>query len=780
VKESHASMSPLEPRFRTGASAGPRRAGLFLFLVAAGLAVAGLAGATPAAAQSLLEERPEVTSLRFRGNDTFSDRELALSIATRATECRSRLFYVPLPLCPLGFNFAFDESFLNPRDLRDDRARIQIFYYQRGYREATVDTVVARPREDAVGVTFVIEEGRAVLIDSVEVLGLEELGDEGRVIGEGLPVFQGGPLNLIQLDATRDTLLTRLRNRGYAHAEIFRGLNVPGGTYTAQVTFDVYTGPRTRFGEIEIQGNDKISESVVRRMLPFREGDVYSREQIFQGQRNLFNLEIFRHADIVQDLESPPDTVIPLAVRVTEGNVHRVRTGAGWSTAECFNSEARWASRNFLGGARRLQLRGRLSNLFTRSLDESVCGQAGNGVYGDMNWLASAEFIQPWIFSPRNSFSASLYFERQSLPDVFVRQALGVNLGLTRSVGRATSLTFGYRPQWASLDAAEIFFCTSFLICDPDDIGLLQGTNRLSPVGISFSRDRSNRVVSPTSGYMALVDVEHASRVTGSDYAYERVISEMTRYWEVVPDLVSAWRVRAGWLNSHSFRGLSAEVEERVVDHPQKRFYAGGANSVRGFAQNQLGPRVLTVPVERLLVPPSEDDGAAPVCTPAEVMLLTCDAAELGDGSFLPRPTGGDALVEANVELRFPIGGDFQGVSFLDVGQVWDRQNRFSFDQLEVTPGFGVRYLTPVGPIRVDLAYRFGGGSRLPVVTSQIRPFDPSRDAEGARIGEPGDAAHDFVLSSQLAPLQQRVLFDESDAWSFQRFQLHFSIGQAF
>ena len=169
------------------------------------------------------------------------------------------------------------------------------------------------------------------------------------------------------------------------------------------------------------------------------------------------------------------------------------------------------------------------------------------------------------------------------------------------------------------------------------------------------------------------------------------------------------------------------------IVQPEKRFYAGGANSVRGFAQSRLGPRVLQVldPV-RLMTVSSTSVTAA--CTPAQVMDLSCDATPLGDAGFIPRPTGGTRLLEANLDIRFGISSSFEGVVFADVGQVWAVKESAALADLEITPGAGVRYLSPIGPIRVDVAYRFRGGQALSVVTSQIRPFDPSVDNEEAKL----------------------------------------------
>jgi hypothetical protein len=164
---------------------------------------------------------------------------------------------------------------------------------------------------------------------------------------------------------------------------------------------------------------------------------------------------------------------------------------------------------------------------------------------------------------------------------------------LSRSVAQRTVLTGFYRPELSELNAKDVLFCSGFLVCDPKDINALEGANWLSPVGLAFTRDRSDDILNPRSGYRLLLDVEHAASWTASDFRYDRVIAEASRYMSA-GRVVFATRARGGWVGSGGFQGLVGQVTDTVgLVHPQKRFYTGGANSVRGFAQSRLGPRVL-------------------------------------------------------------------------------------------------------------------------------------------------------------------------------------------
>jgi len=733
-------------------SPSPRLAPAF----AAALASAGLLGLPDAGLAQA--GRPEVVDVRFEGNRAFPSDSLARAIVTRETECRSAVFE---PFCWLGADFAIQRAYFPRREFPLDQIRLKVWYQQRGYREAAIDTATALTPEGAVEVTFTVDEGRPVLVDSIEVVGAEDVAVADLL--RGLPLRVGDPLSTLALDAARDTLTRRLTNQGYARAEVLRSFRIDrSDPYAATVTLDVVPGPVARYGHVSVEGTESLTESTVLRTLQFRGGDLYRGSQLLDAQARLFGLEIIRSASVTPDFVTGPDSVIPVAVRIQEGDERRVRAGAGWTNAECFDTDARWVHRNFLGGGRRLQVRGRVSNILARDFRGLLCWKAGTGPFARLNWIASVDFAQPWIFSTRNAFQASLFGERQSLPDVFIRRAIGLSLAVTRNVGPRTPVTLSYRPELSQLDAAEVLLCTQFLVCAPEDISVLQGANWLAPVGLTFTRNVTNNVLNPSRGYAVLVDLEHGEDWTGSNFRYTRVQGEYTRFARLGESNVLAARLRAGWVSAGPFDELLNRDVGADIVHPQKRFYAGGANSVRGYAQSRLGPRVLTTDVRRLL------DPAGAGCTPDEIVDLTCDASPLGDDGFEARPTGGTTVLEGSVEARFPISATFQGALFTDFGQVWDVGDARSLSSLRVTPGFGIRYLSPIGPLRVDLAYRPSGGERLPVVTN------------GIALGMAPDGTPTWEPTEFLVALGTPVLYDSSPAFSLQRWQLHISIGQAF
>jgi outer membrane protein assembly complex protein YaeT len=726
-------------------------------------------------------QQPEVVGLRFEGTTAFTDEELTAAIATRATRCRNPIYQVLL-LCWAGIGE--EEVHLEPEELEADAFRLKVYYYERGFREARVFADTARVG-DGVVVTFQVDEGRPVRVSAVELEGMPPGVEPGAA-----PLAVGDPFDVVAYEATRDTLRARLRNNGYARARVLLGYTILRvRPYDATVQYTVSPGPLMRIGRIRVEGAVQTSPELVRRVLTFDEGDRYDRSALLESQRNLYGLRIFRHAIVEDELDEVADSAVPVRVRLAEGDMRRVRLGGGANTIECVNVEGRWLNRNFLGGGRRLTVTGRLGNLLIDRCDFLV--DEDRTTFQNLTGLVSVDFSQPWVFGPRNRLGLGLFAERRNVPEVFVRTAAGGYLSVGRDLGTSATLTLAYRPEVTELTThrgGDLFYCVSFVGCTFQDVQVLRDPHLLSPLTLSFTVDRTNELFAPTEGYVLRADVEHANRYTLSDFAYTRLLGEGSAYVGEADGLVLATRIRGGVGWAHP-GGVGSET---LGLNPQKRFFAGGPNSVRGFDQYRLGPTVLGIEAVPWLV--AEDDpttsrmeGAG--CTADEVNELTCDVSELARRApelFEQRPAGGEVLLEGNVELRFPLpllDGKLRGAAFLDAGQVWRARADVALGEIVATPGLGVRYYSPVGPIRVDAAFNPGGVRDLRVLTTRVREC-LDVDPECQRVGDASRAT--LKNTDTVAPLVAAVPFGtrlrdiDSVGDLLRRFNLQFSIGQAF
>lgn len=701
-------------------------------------------GASPSAAAQELDE-PEVVGISFRGNEAISDAELDAAILTEPTTCRSFFFYFPLPLCPLtDFGIAHQRQYLDEDELQRDRLRVQIYYRQRGYRAATVEMHVER-EDGTARIAFTIEEGEPTTIGTFEVTGADSLVAPRRQ-EELLGIGQGDPLNLAALALGEGRLTDELRGRGYVTATILRDYFIPRGSLEAEVRLRVVPGPLVRIGKVRIEGSGAVGDEIIRTLLAFDSGDVFRDREIIESQRRLYNLEALRYASITSERRSDTDTLIDLRIEVAPAPRRTVNLGVGVETDECGQVQALWTNRNFLGQGRVLRLTGRLSNLFAKQLEgDFPCTDVSEDtIFQELNYRVEAAFEQPVFTGGRNSLRATVYREEETVPDLFVRSSIGGELAFTHRFTPNMVLTAAVRPELTSFGdrSADIYFCVNFGFCAPEDIAVLSERRVLSPVALLWALDRTDSRLSASRGYYVTAESEYAGSLTGSDYRYVRSTIDAAGFLPLGSDRVLAGHVRFGFIEPFEAETFET-VESPAVVHPRKRFFAGGAESVRGFGANLLGPTVLVV-------------DAAEDCPDQD--LSTCIDG-LPPGAFDERPAGGNAVLEASLEVRSELSDRWSLVTFVDAGQVWRSLGNRS--AIVLTPGFGFRFRSPIGPLRIDLGYDPSSPGERPVVAL----------LEGGDIEEQNQTVTFDPYGYDDPGTLTEVL---------RRLQLQFSIGEAF
>lgn len=731
-----------------------------IFLIAAGTL----------GAQSDRDEResPEVTELSLTGVHRVSESQLRQSIATEATGCKSFLLE---PFCLVSKSSLFvQRHYLDRTELKRDVLRIKVFYWKRGYRSASVDTVVAR-HGDGVKVAFNITEGPPTTIRVLSVSRPRSVITAGDV-RHTLLLRASDPLNVIDLDSSLSLLRNRLWDEGYADAVLYDTVLVSADGRSADVRVAIDPRRRTVIDTVSIHGNDQITGQTIRNMLTLEPGAVYRRRDVLESQRNLYASNLFRRAVI--SAAPSEDSTRAVDISVAESPFHQVRLSGGFNTVDFVQLEAGFTNNNWLGGARRLDLSGVLSNILAPQLNgtgifQNVTGSLSNqeaAPYLRLNYDASADVTQPWFHDPRNTLGLGLFLHRRSAPGIFIDRGYGSAVAFTRQVAPRSPFSISYRYELTQVDAGNVYFCVNYAVCQTATIGALRGRHAMSPIAVELSTNRTDNPLSPTSGYTARLQVEHASAFTLSEFRYNRILAEATRYMPMGDNgAVLAGRVRLGWVrplsSSRNALGQEGGTSNGDILHPRKRFYAGGSQSVRGYGENQLGPRVLTIDPDTLL----EYGSRGGVCTVGSIAAGACNLDSVPSRFFEPRPTGGTSLIEANVEYRFPIWKRLGGVVFIDGAFLGEGGASDIFDGTSaITPGFGVRYQSPVGPIRVDLGIRPTLKEDLPVITETFGP-----DGTGRIVRLDSKKVYDPLEGSGggLSKILRRL-------------SLHLSIGQAF
>ncbi len=692
----------------------------------------------------------EIVDLQFEGNQAFPDKELRKAILTDRTKCKSFLFNFPFPICPFtDWGFAHSREYLDEGELPLDVIRLNLYYRQRGFREARVDTVVARD-DGETRVLFRIEENEPTLISNIGVEVSDEAIDSATVLSL-LPTAVGDRLDLIALQLGEAAVTDQLRRAGYVDAAVLRDYFIPRDSRQADISIRVDPGSRVRIGDVRIVGAEDVGDDVVRSLLEFESGDWFQETRIIESQRRLFNLDAFRYANIAS--ERANDTLIDLLVQVATAEPRAVRAGFGVQTDECVQVEGQFMNRNFFGGGRTFRATGRLSNLLTKQLDGNFpCnGTSSDEVYQDLNWLLDLSFVQPVFSGSRNSLQLRLFTERETVPDLFVRTGFGGEVAFNWLVIPRMSMRPSYRPELTAFgeQSADIYFCVNYGLCTPEDIALLSESKWLSPLRLLWAWNQTDNPLVTTRGYYVAAEGEAAASFTFSDYQYIRGSIESAAFHPVFGSAVLGARILFGGVRGMSGTVFGGEDEDTEIIHPTKRFFSGGPVSVRGFGLNLLGPTVLVMS--------DLDDCGSGFLTPEE--LQEC-ADALPPTAFDERPIGGNVLVEGSLEVRFPLSAKFTLVGFVDAGQVWR-----SFDErasLIATPGVGVRFNSPVGPLRMDLGFNPSSQVLKPVVAVR------SETGEIVELEDP-------------VPYDPYAWDDPSLFTEFwRRIQLQFSIGEAF
>ena len=587
----------------------------------------------------------KVKSLKFEGVNAVKPGQLKSVLATAAS---SKI--------PWG-----EKRYFSREEFEADLKRIVAFYRDRGFPDARVASfdVALSQDQSSVDITLRISEGEPVRVERIDLQGFEPLRDRARAgLESRLPLKPGQPMDRALLQASREAALDQLKEHGYPYASV-RMTERPGTTDRGRVVvLSAEPGVLARHGDVEISGNRSVSEGVVRRQLTFRPGQIYRHSRLLESQRRLYALEVFDFANVEalrKEGEQPPE--IPTRITVTEGKHRKLNLGVGYGSEERARVQADWRHVNFFGGARTATVLGRYS-----SLDRGV----------------KLSLTQPYLFSPRYSLGLSGQHWHNDEP-AFELDNVGGRITVSRQFGRAggsgfrrqpaTALSFMYANEWehsiVSNAVLEDLSLRDELIALGIDPTTGEMTGQRSAISLDASRNTTGNILDARRGYLASLHLEQAGQWLGGDYNYYELTGEGRVYRSIGP-VVVAVRGRVGSIDPLGRDFTGEELTALEIGVPfHKRYFLGGATNLRGWGRFDVAPL---------------------------------------SGSGLP--LGGHSMMDFSTEVRVPVWGNLSAVAFLDGGNVWARPWDFNMSELRYDAGPGLRYATPIGPIRVDIGYQ--------------------------------------------------------------------------
>jgi outer membrane protein assembly factor BamA len=549
-----------------------------------------------------------------------------------------------------------------------DEQRIVGAYQRLGFLSVEVRSRVDH-KGDADTVVFTVTEGARATV-TVELDGLPS--DVPLAKARALvPLADGGPFDYAGYDGAKATLLLLVENAGYAHAQLDAGV-IADRTHAkviARYVFDA--GPHCTFGPVTVTGADGSLADAIRVRLETHEGQPYSTDAIAQTQRALYAMNRFStvHVDIDQKTDA---TVVPVHVAVTVGNRHEARAGGGFGLDSINYSIRARAQYSVVGWPFQLS---------TLSLDAKP----------EYTLLrVSCHWYKPWTCQsePRVRLIATLTQQDFLLPKVVGEIEGGLDfltieaytiLGVHARLGLSTPLwtpRIQARIGWL---VGEYYFRDFSPALDPaSEAGLgINNAERLGNFSQTLVVDLRDRPIEPRYGGYADLRITEGTRYAGGAFEYVQVTPEVRLFAPLGPVTLGS-RLRVG------------EIIGDVP--PTERYYGGGASSDRGYPTRQLSP-IATNPAT-------------------------------GDSVII----GGAGLIETGVEARIRVGEikgyDLGTVAFLDGGDVEDSVSALSFSRLHWAVGLGLRwFFLPVGPARLDIAYRLGTDDPAQPVLSRWQWF---------------------------------------------------------
>ena len=607
-----------------------------------------------------------------------------------------------------------------------DLQRLERWYQARGFYGTRVLDVEFKPTQARVSdsctgpdckvdITVNIEEGQPVLVRKLIINVAGQPTPEMRLmIDKALLFKKGDRFDEAHYDEAREQLAKVLREKGYARATTTGEVVINRGLLVADIIFNVTTGPLCHFGDVRVEDKSKgkVPHAPILAATLLTKGQVYKESAIEDAQRSIYGLGAFSAVTVHGELKETEGAEIPIVITVEPRRQSLYLVGAGILSGTSASGQAaeegisipQWdvhllasyENRNFFGGLRKFRIEERPRLLFLASFPgvPSDSPRFGNTI--------SARFSQPGVGDPRTNLFVEARWDNGPDPFLlFFRNDIGAAIGLERGffkqrlnarvalhqelmeVSRRQPITRDvrnklntrYSKDYASngMQPITVNDKETVFYDNPKSYRLPFAEQRLT-------LDLRDDAASPTKGFFATVTAHQAVELWDPSWTYFRLTPDMRGYVPLGLGIVLAGRAALGWLDVRK-SSSKLDPQARILGAQAYRLRGGGANSNRGFA-----------------------------------------AGRLGDGL-----RGGTHRWEASLELRVPLTKSLFIVGFGDMGdvnagfdvvrvyrgpelgiseQIIKRYGGFRFDHLNTALGGGLRYHTPIGPVRLDVAGR--------------------------------------------------------------------------
>jgi outer membrane protein insertion porin family len=580
----------------------------------------------------------KVRAINFIGNSAFSDSQLRYVISTTQTNLLS---------------FLKSTNIYDPDRLNLDRELLRQFYLKNGYADARIISATADLDRDGRGffITFTIEEGERYRFGPIDVESALPSVNVDALRGMIL-TRTGRVYNAEKVEKTVEALTVEVSQQGYAFGQVRPRFERDEASHTMGIVYTIEEGPRIYIERINIVGNFRTQDDVIRREFRLAEGDAFNRLLVEAARKRLRALGFFKTVDIDTEPGSAPDRVIVL-VKVEEQPTGELSFGAGYSTSEGVIGDISITERNLMGKGQYVRLG------FSGSLERAQ---------------VDFSFTEPHFLDRNLAAGFDLFHKEVDFVDVasFKQRDTGGDIRLGFPVAENTQL--GLRYKFEREEIYDVNNNASLAVKES------AGITNASSVGYTVAYDTRNLPQSPTAGIFASFSQDLAG--VGGDVNYIRSVADARGYYPITNKITLVGRVQGG-----DIEGWGGD-DVRMTD----LFFKGG-ETVRGFKRAGFGPRdACEDPFNGDRIHPCSKDslgGKVYWATTAELRFPF---------PFIPDNLG------------------MQGAVFVDAGSLFNpsdfalnavaQEGSFIFDssQVRLSTGFSIIWQSPLGPLRADIA----------------------------------------------------------------------------
>ncbi|MHB8842891.1 MAG: outer membrane protein assembly factor BamA, partial [Candidatus Aquicultor sp.] len=511
--------------------------------------------------------------------------------------------------------------------LEQDLEKISSFYFNHGYLKAKVGEPTVRHEGDWIYITIPIEEGQPYKMGQVNVSG--DLIQPKDKLMASLVITKEKFYNREAIRKDILMLNDLYSYDGYAFAEINPQIKEDPAALKVDLVYEIKKGSKVYFERIDIVGNVKTRDNVIRREFKVAEKGLFDAKALRKSNENLHRLDFFEEINLSTSPGSQEDRM-KLKAEVKEKMTGSFSVGAGYSAVENFLVMGQISERNLFGRGQRLSLDAQLGSVTKRY---------------------NLGFVEPWLLGTRVSSETNIY-NWTRIYDQYTKDSIGGSVGFGYPILEEDTrgyITYGYDDANVTAvtdDAAQV-------------IQDMKGRHQTSSVRLTLRRDTRDLIFNTTKGSLNSASVEYAGGPLGGTNYFTRFLASSGWYLPFFGETTFFINGKWGYMTKNAGGDLPL----------YEKFYLGGINSIRGFKYNTISPT-----------------------DPATGQVI-----------------GGEQMVQFNLEFIFPLiqKAGLKGLVFFDAGNVFTKDQTIDLGNLRKSVGVGVRWYSPIGPLRVEWGWNF-------------------------------------------------------------------------